>query len=64
MLLKNSVRTSKRTPHLTIAKTNWLTLFKEIISVHSENHTNPVTQTAALLIVTARGTLYTVSAEL
>jgi len=31
MLFKNSVRTSKRTPHFTITKINWLTLFKEII---------------------------------
>jgi len=38
MLFKNSVRTSKRTPHFTITKINWLTLFKEIISVYSENH--------------------------
>jgi uncharacterized protein (UPF0248 family) len=30
MLFKNSVRTSKRTPHFTITKINWLTLFKEI----------------------------------
>jgi hypothetical protein len=28
MLFKNPVRTSKRTPHLTITKINWLTLFK------------------------------------
>jgi hypothetical protein len=35
MLFKNSVRTSKRTPHFTITKINWLTLFKEIIAVHS-----------------------------
>jgi hypothetical protein len=27
-LFKNSVRTSKRTPHFTITKINWLTLFK------------------------------------
>jgi len=32
MLFKNSVRTSKRTPHFTITKINWLTLFKEIIA--------------------------------
>jgi hypothetical protein len=32
----NSVRTSKRTPHFTITKINWLTLFKEIIAVYSE----------------------------
>jgi hypothetical protein len=28
MLFKNSVRTSERTPHFTITKINWLTLFK------------------------------------
>jgi len=33
MLFKNSVRTSKRTPHFTITKINWLMLFKEIIAV-------------------------------
>jgi hypothetical protein len=30
VLFKNSVRTSKRTPHFTITRINWLTLFKEI----------------------------------
>jgi len=29
---KNSVRTSKRTPHFTIANINWLMLFKDIIA--------------------------------
>jgi hypothetical protein len=28
MLFKNPVRTSKRTPHFTVTKINWLTLFK------------------------------------
>jgi len=28
MLFKNSVRTSKRTPHFTITKIKWLMLFK------------------------------------
>jgi hypothetical protein len=42
MLFKNSVRTSKRTPHFTITEINWLTLFKEIIAVYSENHTRPI----------------------
>jgi hypothetical protein len=28
MLFKNSFRTSKGTPHFTITKINWLTLFK------------------------------------
>jgi hypothetical protein len=28
MLFKNPVRTSKKTPHFTITKINWLTLFK------------------------------------
>jgi hypothetical protein len=39
ILFKNSVRTSERTPHFTITKFNWLMLFKEIITVYSENHT-------------------------
>jgi hypothetical protein len=43
MLFKNPVRTSKKTPHLTITKINWLTLFKEMIAVYSENHTETVT---------------------
>jgi hypothetical protein len=38
-VIKNSVRTSKRTPHFTITKINWLMLFKEIIAVYSEKHT-------------------------
>jgi hypothetical protein len=32
------VSTAKKTPHFTITKINWLTLFKEIIAVYSENH--------------------------
>jgi hypothetical protein len=40
IIFKNSVRTAKKTQHFTITKINWLTLFKEIIAVYSENHTN------------------------
>jgi len=39
MLFKNPVRTSKRTPHFTITNIKWLTLFKEINAVYTENHT-------------------------
>jgi hypothetical protein len=42
MSFKNSVRTSKRTPHFTITKINFLMLFKEIIAVCSENYTKPI----------------------
>jgi hypothetical protein len=42
MLFKNPARTSKRTPHFTITKINWLTLFKEIIAVYSETHRKPI----------------------
>jgi hypothetical protein len=42
MLFKNPVRTSKRTPHFNITEINWLTLFKEIIVVYSENDTEPI----------------------
>jgi hypothetical protein len=56
MLFKNSVRTSKRTPHFTITKINWLTLFKEIIAVYSENYTKPINKNAELLILKSAGT--------
>jgi len=60
MLFKNSVRTSKRTPHFTITKINWLTLFKEIIAVYTENHKKPINtlcrQNEELLIVKVCGT--------
>jgi hypothetical protein len=39
---KNPVRTSKRTPHFTITKINWLMLFKGIIVIYSENHAKPI----------------------
>jgi hypothetical protein len=55
MLFKNSVRTSKRTPHFTITKINWLTLFKEVIGVYIETQTRPV-HNAQLLAFKAGGT--------
>jgi hypothetical protein len=36
---------AKKTQHFTITKINWLTLFKEIIAVYSENHTKPINTT-------------------
>jgi hypothetical protein len=42
IIFKNSVRTAKKTQHFTITKINWLTLFKEIIAVYSENHTKHI----------------------
>jgi hypothetical protein len=41
VVFNNSVRTSKRTTHFTITKINWLMLFKEMIAVYSEKHSNP-----------------------
>jgi hypothetical protein len=41
VLFMNSVRTSKRTPHFTITKINFLTLFKKIITVYVKNHSKP-----------------------
>jgi hypothetical protein len=41
-LFKNPVHTSKRTPHFTITNINLLMLFKEIITVYSENHAKPI----------------------
>jgi hypothetical protein len=42
IIFKNSVRTSKRTPHFTITNINWLMLFKGIIVVYSDNHIKPI----------------------
>jgi hypothetical protein len=42
MVFKNSARSSKRTPNFTITSINFLTLFKEIIAVYSENHAKPI----------------------
>jgi hypothetical protein len=39
-MLKNSARTSKKTPHFTFTKIKWLMLFKEIICVYDESGTN------------------------
>jgi hypothetical protein len=39
---ENSALTAKKTQHFTITKINWLTLFKEIIAVYSENHTKHI----------------------
>jgi hypothetical protein len=38
-IITNSIRTAKKTPHFTITEINWLTLFKEVIAVYSENRT-------------------------
>jgi hypothetical protein len=60
-IFKHSVRTSKRTQRFTITKINWLTLFKEIIAIYSENHMNAIktllsVQKAELLIIKSGGT--------
>jgi hypothetical protein len=39
IVFKNSVRTSKKTQHVSMTTINWVMLFGEIIAVHSENHT-------------------------
>jgi hypothetical protein len=60
IIFKNSVRTAKKTQHFTVTKMNRLTLFKEIIGVCSESHTErvnkPCEQSAQLLTVKAPGT--------
>jgi hypothetical protein len=41
-LVKIIIRTVKKTQHFTIAKINWLTLFKEVTAVYSVNHTKHI----------------------
>jgi hypothetical protein len=55
MLFKNSVRTSKRTPHFTITNVSLLTLFKELMYVYSQNPTTRKYKTRSLLNVKAAG---------
>jgi hypothetical protein len=55
VIFKNPVRTAKKIQHFTIAKINWLTLFKEIIPVYSKIHTRPTIQKTQLLVVKVGG---------
>jgi hypothetical protein len=41
-IYKSPVLTSKETQHLSITKIDWLTVFKDIIAVYSENHTKRI----------------------
>jgi hypothetical protein len=60
IIFNNSVRTAKKTQLFTITKINWLTLFKEIIAVFTENHMKSINtlcgQNAELLVTKAGGT--------
>jgi hypothetical protein len=60
IIFNNSVRTAKKTPHFTITKINWLTLFKEIIPVYTENYTKHINtfcgQNTESLVIKAGGT--------
>jgi hypothetical protein len=62
IIFKHSVPTANKTPHFTIANINRLTLFKKIIAVYYENHTELINtfsgQNAELLTVKA-GDTYT-----
>jgi hypothetical protein len=52
VIFKNSVHTA----HFTITKIKWLMLFKEIISVYSDNHIEPMNINTEVLIVKVTGT--------
>jgi hypothetical protein len=49
-MFKNSVRTAKKTQLFTITKINWLTPFKEIIAVYTENHTKPTSKNCRVTV--------------
>jgi hypothetical protein len=52
VVLKNSVRTSKRTQLVTITNINLLTLL-EVIPVYAHNFTEPIYKNTELLIIKA-----------
>jgi hypothetical protein len=54
-MFKNSIRTSKRTPQVTI-KISWLMPFKEAIAVYSENLTKPIIPNTAVHTFRIAGT--------
>jgi hypothetical protein len=58
MLFKNPVRTSKRTPHFTITRINWLMTFKKIIPVYNDcdKHTKPQIKNASSITAKGAGT--------
>jgi hypothetical protein len=58
MLFKNSVRTSKRTPYFTSTEINWLTVFKEIIAVYSENYAKPINAKCSITYCQSRWFTY------
>jgi hypothetical protein len=49
IIFKISVRTSKRTPHFTITKINWLMLFKDIIDAYCENHMTDINTKSSVI---------------
>jgi hypothetical protein len=55
-MLKNSVRSAKKTHHFTVTKIKQLMLFNEIIAVYSENHKKLINKIGELVIVDADGT--------
>jgi hypothetical protein len=58
MLFINFFPTSKKTQRIFIAEINWLTMFKEMVAVYSENHTKTISLIAELLLVKAGGTFF------
>jgi hypothetical protein len=60
IIFEYSVLTCKKTQPITITRTKWLTLFKEMFAVYSENHIVPINalcvQNVELFIVNAGGT--------
>jgi hypothetical protein len=58
MLFKNSVRTSKRTPHFNITNIKSLMLFKEIIDAYSENHAKPINTKCSITYCQRRWFIY------
>jgi hypothetical protein len=52
---KNSILTAMETPHFTVSKINWLTLFKEIVFILSWNDVTVIKKSSVLLIAIGDG---------
>jgi hypothetical protein len=53
IIFNNPVRTAKKTPRFSITKISFVTLFEEIILVHTENRTKHVSKDADRFIIKA-----------
>jgi hypothetical protein len=59
MVYKNWVHTTKRTPHFTIKRINWIMMFKNIFAVYNEKNKIPIKTKCRVSIYCNRWDMFT-----